>query len=131
MRDSSSQMNRTWDRVCSLLQDVPTQGQFQSMSHALLLMLENVDRRKSKIVTIKSSLDPATLQDHHKQLVQIKQELLKSPSRVASLQATSHQLLVNAEGSDCLGAKEKVHVIGNRLKLLLKEVSITARIWGS
>lgn len=131
MRDSSSQMNRTWDRVCSLLQDVPTQGQFQSMSHALLLMLENVDRRKSKIVTIKSSLDPATLQDHHKQLVQIKQELLKSPPRVASLQATSHQLLVNAEGSDCLGAKEKVHVIGNRLKLLLKEVSITARIWGS
>ena len=35
----------------------------------------------------------------------------------------SRQLLVNAEGSDCLEAKEKVHVIGNRLKLLLKEVS--------
>jgi nesprin-1 len=35
----------------------------------------------------------------------------------------SCQLLVNAEGTDCLEAKEKVHVIGNRLKLLLKEVS--------
>lgn len=34
----------------------------------------------------------------------------------------SCQLLVNAEGKDCLEAKEKVHVIGNRLKLLLKEV---------
>ena len=35
----------------------------------------------------------------------------------------SCQLLVNAEGKDCLEAKEKVHVIGNRLKLLLKEVT--------
>lgn len=35
----------------------------------------------------------------------------------------SLQLLVNAEGGDCLEAKEKVHVIGNRLKLLLKEVT--------
>lgn len=33
------------------------------------------------------------------------------------------QLLVNSQGSDCLEAKEKVHVIGNRLKLLLKEVT--------
>lgn len=35
----------------------------------------------------------------------------------------SCQLLVNAEGKDCLEAKEKVHVIGNRLKILLKEVT--------
>ena len=35
----------------------------------------------------------------------------------------SLQLLVNSDGSDCLEAKEKVHVIGNRLKLLLKEVT--------
>lgn len=35
----------------------------------------------------------------------------------------SLQLLVHSEGSDCLEAKEKVHVIGNRLKLLLKEVT--------
>lgn len=40
-----------------------------------------------------------------------------------SLQDMSLQLLVNSEGSDCLEAKEKVHVIGNRLKLLFKEVT--------
>lgn len=39
------------------------------MSHALLLMLENIDRRKNEIVPIDSTLDPETLQDHHKQLV--------------------------------------------------------------
>jgi hypothetical protein len=48
---------------------------------------------------------------------------LESQLKVASLQDMSCQLLVNAEGTDCLEAKEKVHVIGNRLKLLLKEVS--------
>lgn len=54
---------------------------------------------------------------------QIRQELLDSQLKVASLQDMSLQLLVNAEGGDCLEAKEKVHVIGNRLKLLLKEVT--------
>ncbi|XP_038195664.1 nesprin-1 isoform X2 [Arvicola amphibius] len=131
LQDRLSQMNGRWDRVCSLLEDWRNllQGalmqcqEFHEMSHALLLMLENIDRRKNEIVPIDSTLDPETLQDHHKQLVQIKQELQKSQLRVASLQDMSRQLLVNAEGSDCLEAKEKVHVIGNRLKLLLKEVS--------
>lgn len=93
------------------------------MSHGLLLMLENIDRRKNEIVPIDSNLDADTLQDHHRQLLQIRHELLESQLRVASLQDMSCQLLVNAEGTDCLEAKEKVHVIGNRLKLLLKEVS--------
>lgn len=56
-------------------------------------------------------------------LQQIRQELLDSQLKVASLQDMSLQLLVNSQGSDCLEAKEKVHVIGNRLKLLLKEVT--------
>lgn len=54
---------------------------------------------------------------------QIRQELLDSQLKVASLQDMSLQLLVNSQGSDCMEAKEKVHVIGNRLKLLLKEVT--------
>ncbi|KAM8787975.1 nesprin-1-like isoform 3-T3 [Rhynchonycteris naso] len=126
-----SQMNTRWDQVCSLLeawqgrlQDALMQCQdFHEMSHGLLLMLENIDRRKNEIVPIDSRLEAEVLQDHHRQLAQIKQELLDSQLKVASLQDTSWQLLVNAEGTDCLEAKEKVHVIGNRLKLLLKEVS--------
>ncbi|MGH0176243.1 UNVERIFIED_CONTAM: hypothetical protein FKN15_004424 [Acipenser sinensis] len=54
---------------------------------------------------------------------QIRRELLESQLKVASLQDMSSQLLVNTQGTDCLEAKEKVHVIGNRLKLLLKEVT--------
>ncbi|KAM5166613.1 nesprin-1 isoform 3-T3 [Callospermophilus lateralis] len=131
LQDRLSQMNGRWDRVCSLLedwrgllQDALMQCQdFHEMSHGLLLMLENIDRRKNEIVPIDASLDAEILQDQHKQLMQIRRELLESQLRVASLQDMSGQLLVNAEGTDCLEAKEKVHVIGNRLKLLLKEVS--------
>ncbi|KAM4866179.1 nesprin-1 isoform 1-T1 [Thomomys bottae] len=131
LQDRLSQMNGRWDRVCSslddwrgLLQDALMQCQdFHEMSHGLLLMLENIDRRKNEIVPIESHLDPEILQDRHRQLMQLKRELLESQRRVASLQDMSCQLLVNAEGADCLEAKEKVHVIGNRLKLLLKEVS--------
>lgn len=38
------------------------------MSHGLLLMLENIDRRKNEIVPIDSHLDAEILQDQHKQL---------------------------------------------------------------
>ncbi|XP_051711227.2 nesprin-1 isoform X22 [Oryctolagus cuniculus] len=131
LQERLSRMNGRWDRVCSLLeewrgllQDALMQCQdFHEMSHSLLLMLENIDRRKNEIVPIDANLDTEILQDHHRQLMQIRRELLESQLKVASLQDMSCQLLVNAEGTDCLEAKEKVHVIGNRLKLLLKEVS--------
>ncbi|XP_053446480.1 nesprin-1 isoform X2 [Nycticebus coucang] len=131
LQDRLSQMNGRWDRVCclleewrDLLQDALMQCQdFHEMSHGLLLMLENIDRRKNEIVPVDPNLDGEILQDQHKQLIQIRRELLESQLKVTSLQDMSCQLLVNAEGTDCLEAKEKVHVIGNRLKLLLKEVS--------
>ncbi|KAJ0062831.1 hypothetical protein NL108_008118 [Boleophthalmus pectinirostris] len=124
-------MNNHWDRLgLSLdkwrtsLQEALMQCQdFHEMSHGLLLWLENIDRRRNEVVPIDPILDSDTLQQHHKTLTQIRQELLDSQLKVASLQDMSLQLLVNAEGSDCLEAKEKVHVIGNRLKLLLKEVT--------
>ncbi|XP_074165617.1 nesprin-1 isoform X19 [Sminthopsis crassicaudata] len=131
LQERLAQMNMRWDRVCSLLedwrsllQDALMQCQdFHEMSHGLLLWLENIDRRKNEIVPINPNLDSEVLQDQHKMLMQIRRELLESQLKVASLQDMSCQLLVNAEGKDCLEAKEKVHVIGNRLKLLLKEVS--------
>lgn len=96
---------------------------FHEMSHGLLLWLENIDRRRGELLPINPSLDSDTLHDHLKLLTQIKRELLESQLKVALLQDMSCHLLVNAEGKDCLEAKEKVHVIGNRLKVLLKEVT--------
>ncbi|XP_061480140.1 nesprin-1 isoform X3 [Rhineura floridana] len=131
LQERLSQMNMRWDHVCTLLEEWRCSLQnalmqcqdFHEMSHGLLLWLENIDRRKNEIVPVNPNLDSDTLQDHHRLLMQIRRELLESQLKVASLQDMSCQLLVNAEGKDCLEAKEKVHVIGNRLKMLLKEVT--------
>ncbi|XP_041108343.1 nesprin-1 isoform X15 [Polyodon spathula] len=131
LRARLGQMNKRWDHVGSLIEDWRHSLQdalmqchdFHEMSHGLLLWLENIDRRRNEIVPIDPNLDSDTLHDHHKTLMQIRRELLESQLKVASLQDMSSQLLVNTQGTDCLEAKEKVHVIGNRLKLLLKEVT--------
>uniref|UniRef100_A0A671SML9 KASH domain-containing protein n=1 Tax=Sinocyclocheilus anshuiensis TaxID=1608454 RepID=A0A671SML9_9TELE len=125
------EMNNRWERLSSsldewrnALQHALLQCQdFHEMSHGLLLWLENIDRRRNEIVPIDHTQDSDTLQEHHKTLLQIRRELLDTQLKVASLQDMSLQLLVHSEGSDCLEAKEKVHVMGNRLKLLLKEVT--------
>ncbi|XP_061700644.1 nesprin-1 isoform X7 [Syngnathoides biaculeatus] len=124
-------MNNRWDKLAasldewrSSLQGALMQCQdFHEMSHGLLLWLENIDRRRNEVVPIDPIQDGDTLQEHHKALTQIRQELLDSQRKVASLQDMALQLLVNSQSGDCLEAKEKVHVIGNRLKLLLKEVT--------
>ncbi|XP_039537650.1 nesprin-1-like isoform X2 [Pimephales promelas] len=125
------EMNNRWERLSgsldewrNALQHALMQCQdFHEMSHGLLLWLENIDRRRNEIVPIDHTRDSDTLQEHHKTLLQIRRELLDTQLKLASLQDMSLQLLVHSEGSDCLEAKEKVHVIGNRLKLLLKEVT--------
>lgn len=124
-------MNNHWDKLGSSLEEWRSSLQealmqcqdFHEMSHGLLLWLENIDRRRNEVVPIDPIQDSDTLHEHHKTLTQIRQELLDSQLKVASLQDMSLQLLVNSQGSDCMEAKEKVHVIGNRLKLLLKEVT--------
>ncbi|XP_023262812.1 nesprin-1-like, partial [Seriola lalandi dorsalis] len=90
--------------------------------------VKNIKLRKIKNITLSPVLQ------------QIKRELLDSQQKVSSLQELSAQLLVNtkpqtllppsqtseqiqAQGSECLEAQEKVHVIWNRLRLLLREVS--------
>lgn len=42
---------------------------------------------------------------------------------VSSLQELSGQLLVQAQGGESLEAQERVHVIGNRLRLLLNAIT--------
>uniref|UniRef100_A0A8C2GY21 KASH domain-containing protein n=1 Tax=Cyprinus carpio TaxID=7962 RepID=A0A8C2GY21_CYPCA len=124
MNNRCERLGSSLDEWRNALQHALMQCQdFHEMSHGLLLWLENIDRRRNEIVPIDHSQDSDTLQEHHKTLLQIRRELLDTQLKVASLQDMSLQLLVHSEGSDCLEAKEKVHVIGNRLKLLLKEVT--------
>uniref|UniRef100_A0A667WTQ4 Spectrin repeat containing nuclear envelope protein 1 n=1 Tax=Myripristis murdjan TaxID=586833 RepID=A0A667WTQ4_9TELE len=131
LRDRLKEMNSRWDRLGASLEDWREELQralmqcqeFHEMSHGLLLWLENIDRRRNEVVPIPPNLDRETLRAHHRTLTQIKRELLDSQQKVSSLQDLSAQLLVHTKGSECLEAQEKVHVIWNRLRLLLREVS--------
>ncbi|XP_048062412.1 nesprin-1 isoform X1 [Megalobrama amblycephala] len=124
------EMNSRWDRLGKSLKDWRTALQdalmqcqeFHELSHGLLLWLENIDRRRNEIIPIASGLDRHTLRAHYRALKQIQRELTETEQKVDSLQELSGQLLVQAHGSECLEAQERVHVIGNRLQLLLKAV---------
>ncbi|XP_061756512.1 nesprin-1-like isoform X2 [Nerophis ophidion] len=140
LKDGLEEMNASWDRLGTLLEKWREELQqalmqcqeFHEMSHGLLLWLENIDRRRNEVVPVPSNLDHETLQSHLRTLTQIKRELLDSQQKVSSLQELSAQLLVRtavptpttlrSPGSECLEAQEKVHVIWNRLRLLLREV---------
>lgn len=50
-------------------------------------------------------------------------ELLGRREQVRALQEISSQLLVDAMGEESTEAKEKVHVIANKLRLLLRQVA--------
>ncbi|XP_037304616.2 nesprin-1 isoform X8 [Pungitius pungitius] len=141
LRDRLKEMNTRWDRLGSSLEHWREELQralmqcqeFHEMSHGLLLWLENIDRRRNEVVPVPPKLSRDALRAHHKTLTKIQRELLDSQQKVSSLQELSAQLLVNtkpppaseqiqAQGSECLEAREKVHVILNRLRLLLREV---------
>ncbi|XP_053736179.1 nesprin-1 isoform X10 [Synchiropus splendidus] len=144
LRDGLKEMNSRWDRLGASLEEWREELQqalmqcqeFHEMSHGLLLWLENIDRRRNQVVPVAPNLDRETLRAHHRTLSQIKCELLDSQQRATSLQELSTQLLVSAkpqalqasesvklQDSECLEAQEKVHVIWNRLRLLLREVT--------
>ncbi|XP_061127011.1 nesprin-1-like isoform X2 [Syngnathus typhle] len=140
LRDALKEMNAHWDRLGTSLEEWREELQralmqcqeFHEMSHGLLLWLENIDRRRNEVVPIPPNQDWQTLRAHHRTLKQIKRELLDSQQKVSSLRELSAQLLVStaaaaaplhrSSGGECLEAQEKVHVIWNRLRLLLRQV---------
>ncbi|XP_019750512.1 nesprin-1 isoform X11 [Hippocampus comes] len=141
LRDALKEMNAHWDRLGTSLEEWREELQralmqcqeFHEMSHGLLLWLENIDRRRNEVVPIPPNLNAQALRARHRTLTQIKRELLDSQQKVSSLQELSAQLLVStaqppaaplhsSPGGECLEAQEKVHVIWNRLRLLLREV---------
>lgn len=53
----------------------------------------------------------------------LQEELQGRRRQLSSLQELSSQLLLDAAGDDSVEAKEKVHVVSNRLHLLLRQVN--------
>ncbi|MGH0145623.1 UNVERIFIED_CONTAM: hypothetical protein FKN15_051455 [Acipenser sinensis] len=124
-------MNQSWVQACNKLdcwkeglQTALMQCQdFHETTHDLLLWLAHAVSRRYTVDLADSSIKSCVLQEHQKTLMQLEGDLLEKQLQVSSLQEISTHLLVKADEEDHIEAKEKVHVIENKLKLLLREVS--------
>ncbi|XP_078090644.1 nesprin-2-like isoform X3 [Mustelus asterias] len=125
------QVNGNWNKAAQRLEHWRTSLQttlihnqdFQHTTHSLLMWLANCERRCGLVQLSKPGLSLQTLTQHHKELMSLEAEMLEKQPQVNQLQLISRQLLESGEGAECAESKEKVHVIGNKLKLLLGETA--------
>uniref|UniRef100_A0A3Q2VHY2 Spectrin repeat containing, nuclear envelope 2b n=1 Tax=Haplochromis burtoni TaxID=8153 RepID=A0A3Q2VHY2_HAPBU len=117
--------NHSWTQACSGLESWERSLHSAVMQcqtlHSLLLWLAQAED-KLRTVNVNDRSHSALLQ-HRDTLT----ELRGRQRRVSSLQAISSQLLLEATGEDSVEAKEKVHVISNKLHLLLRQVAADLR----
>ncbi|XP_041070727.1 nesprin-2-like isoform X1 [Carcharodon carcharias] len=124
------QVNGSWNKAAQTLelwrmslQAALIQCQdFHLTTHSLLMWLANCERRRGLVQLSNPGLSLQTLTQHRKELMNLEAEMLEKQPQVNALQEMSRQLLEQGVVAECVEAKEKVHVIGNRLKLLLGEI---------
>ncbi|KAJ8411705.1 hypothetical protein AAFF_G00153430 [Aldrovandia affinis] len=124
-------MNQSWEKACTVLDSWKAQlhgtlmkcQEFHETLHSLLLWLAHAESRRFAVNIHDASVEPSVLREHRATLRGLEKELLERQQQVSSLQAISSQLLLEAVGEDSTEAKEKVHVISNKLRLLLRQVA--------
>ncbi|CAB1432576.1 unnamed protein product [Pleuronectes platessa] len=97
--------------------------EFQETLHSLLLWLSQAENRLHAVNASDLSTSRSELLQRRDALMALQDELRGRQRQVTSLQEISAQLLLEATGHDSLEAKEKVHVIGNKLQLLLRQAA--------
>uniref|UniRef100_A0A672ITC0 KASH domain-containing protein n=1 Tax=Salarias fasciatus TaxID=181472 RepID=A0A672ITC0_SALFA len=122
-------VNRGWSRACTRLQQWDTGlrktllrcQEFHETLHSLLLWLAHAESRRYAVDISHPDTSARALQQHRNTLT-LQDELRSRQTQQASLQALWSQLQPadGAEESD--EAQEKLHVTGNKLKLLLRQV---------
>ncbi|XP_029965420.1 nesprin-2-like isoform X2 [Salarias fasciatus] len=123
-------VNRGWSRACTRLQQWDTGlrktllrcQEFHETLHSLLLWLAHAESRRYAVDISHPDTSARALQQHRNTLTELQDELRSRQTQQASLQALWSQLQPadGAEESD--EAQEKLHVTGNKLKLLLRQV---------
>uniref|UniRef100_A0ABM5FBV7 Nesprin-2 isoform X3 n=1 Tax=Pogona vitticeps TaxID=103695 RepID=A0ABM5FBV7_9SAUR len=96
---------------------------FHELNQKLLLWLACTETRRHHAQVKGLNADPHTIQESWKELMQLEKELLERQLQVNTLQEISTYLLAKSDGGEYVEAKEKVHVIGKKLKQLLEGVS--------
>uniref|UniRef100_A0A4W5QYH4 Spectrin repeat containing, nuclear envelope 2b n=1 Tax=Hucho hucho TaxID=62062 RepID=A0A4W5QYH4_9TELE len=119
--------NHSWTQACvglesweERLQSALMQCQeFHETLHSMLLWLARAESTHYAVNIHNRFAQHSVLLEHRDTLMVRKGE----QRQVSSLQEISSQLLLEATAEDSVEAKEKVHVIGNKLRLLLRQVA--------
>ncbi|KAJ8309203.1 hypothetical protein KUTeg_014077 [Tegillarca granosa] len=128
LQDKIREMNRRWDVVCNhatqLQKDLQVAliqcQEFHHTIHDLLLWLENVEVKIQKCEPVNLSADESALWTKYRRLKDLKSELEGNQPKVISLKDTADKLLLNTDSAEMLNAKDKMHIIANRLRALLR-----------
>ncbi|KAK9534167.1 hypothetical protein VZT92_009231 [Zoarces viviparus] len=131
LQDALGSANHSWTQACGGLESWERRlhsalmqcQEFHETLHSLLLWLAQAENKLSVVNVVDRSTPRSVLLQHRDTLTALQEELRGRQREVSSLQEISSQLLLEATGEDSLEAKEKVHVIGNKLHLLLRQVA--------
>uniref|UniRef100_UPI0037E98A37 nesprin-2a n=1 Tax=Semicossyphus pulcher TaxID=241346 RepID=UPI0037E98A37 len=123
-------MNRDWSRACTGLQQWDTSlrrtlmrcQEFHESLHSLLLWLAHAESRRYAVDISHPDTPVGALQQHSSTLTDLQEELRGRQTQQASLQALWSQLQPEDEAEESDEAREKLHVTGSKLKLLLRQV---------
>uniref|UniRef100_A0A8C4SXD6 KASH domain-containing protein n=1 Tax=Erpetoichthys calabaricus TaxID=27687 RepID=A0A8C4SXD6_ERPCA len=126
VQEQLKSVNQTWKQVTQKLENWKDGLQvalmqcqdFHETTHNLLLWLAHAESRRFTVDLSEPNIESSILLKHQTTLKVTMKQL-----HVNSLQDISSHLLEKANEEDYTEAKEKVHVIATKLKLLLREVS--------
>ncbi|XP_022621783.1 nesprin-1-like [Seriola dumerili] len=124
-------MNRDWSRACTGLQQWDTSlrntlmrcQEFHETLHSLLLWLAHAESRRYTVDISHPDTPVRALRQQRNTLTDLQEELRSRQAQQASLQALWSQLQPEDGAEEIDEAQEKLHVTGNRMKLLLREVN--------
>uniref|UniRef100_A0A667YZW4 Spectrin repeat containing, nuclear envelope 2b n=1 Tax=Myripristis murdjan TaxID=586833 RepID=A0A667YZW4_9TELE len=122
LKDGLHSANHSWTQACAGLESWEQRlhgalmqcQEFHETLHSLLLWLAQAESKLHAVNVAEPLSSHAAL---------LEAELRGRQRQVSSLQEISAQLLLQASREDSVEAKEKVHVIGNKLRLLLRQAA--------
>ncbi|KAL7876916.1 hypothetical protein SRHO_G00035590 [Serrasalmus rhombeus] len=131
LREGLQLVNQKWTHACAALDGWEYQlhhallqcQEFHETLHSLLLWLARAESQRYMVNIHDRNVDVNILQEHRDTLKALQVELHGREQEVLSLQELSTHILQLDQGEDSLEAKEKVHVISNKLRLLLRQVA--------
>ncbi|XP_016149734.1 nesprin-2-like [Sinocyclocheilus grahami] len=131
LQEGLRSMNGRWTEACaglerwedSLRTTLGCCQEFHEMVHSQLLWLAHAESRRCIVNMNDPSVQPSMLQEQRNTLKDLAEELQGRQKRVSSLQEIVSELLPEAGGEDSTEAREKLHVIGSKLRLLSRQVN--------